>query len=176
MIMLKNTQQYRLVLFDMDGTLLSGRTIYVIAEKKGFTDQLSTILNNTTEPYEKSIEIAKLLKGIPYQEVLEIFKKIPFQEHVDSIIYFLRKNKIKTALVTDGYQSFANDIKKRLGLDYAFGNRLTINNQAITGDIFFQNQVLQRSSNGKIYSICKRSVLNFLYMTMHNTKNEVIAI
>jgi len=176
MIMLKNTQQYRLVLFDMDGTLLSGRTIYVIAEKKGFTDQLSTILNNTTEPYEKSIEIAKLLKGIPYQEVLEIFKKIPFQEHVDSIIYFLRKNKIKTALVTDGYQSFANDIKKRLGLDYAFGNRLTINNQAITGDIFFQNQVLQRSSNGKIYSICKRSVLDFLCMTMDITQKEVIAI
>jgi phosphoserine phosphatase len=174
--MLTYKQQYKLVLFDMDGTLLNGRTIYAIAEKKGFTNQLSTILHSSLEPYEKSIEIAKLLKGLRYQELLDIFRKIPLQEHVDSIVPLLRKNKIKTALVTDGYQRFANDLKKRLGLDYAFANRLIINNPLVTGDLFFSNQVLQRSSDGKIYSICKRSVLEFLCMTLDITPNEVIAI
>jgi len=174
--MAKQKQQYKLILFDMDGTLLNGRTIYVFAEKKGFTDQLSTILNNAKEPYQKSIEIAKLLQGLAYQELLDIFRKIPLQEHVDSIIPFLRKNKIKTALVTDGYQRFANDLKKRLGLDYAFANRLMINNPVVTGDFFFQNQVLQPNSDGKIYSICKRSVLEFLCMTLDINPKEVIAI
>jgi len=174
--MAKQKQQYKLILFDMDGTLLNGRTIYVFAEKKGFTDQLSTILNNAKEPYQKSIEIAKLLQGLAYQELLDIFRKIPLQEHVDSIIPFLRKNKIKTAIVTDGYQRFANDLKKRLGLDYAFANRLMINNPVVTGDFFFQNQVLQPNSDGKIYSICKRSVLEFLCMTLDINPKEVIAI
>jgi phosphoserine phosphatase SerB len=174
--LIKQKQQYKLILFDMDGTLLNGRTIFVLAEKKGFTEQLSTILRSTKEPYEKSIEIAKLLKGLHYQELLDIFRKIPLQEHVDIIIPLLRKNKIKTALVTDGYQRFANDLKKRLGLDYAFANQLIINNQLVTGDLYFQNRALQQSSNAKIYSICKRSVLDFLCMTLDITPNEVIAV
>ena len=174
--MLKHKQPYKLILFDMDGTLLKGRTIYVFAEKKGFSDHLSMILQNTKEPYEKSIEIAKLLKGLSYEELLDIFRKIPLQEHVDMIISSLRENKIKIALVTDGYQRFANDLRNRLGLDYVFANRLTINNQVITGDLFYQNRVLQRNSDGKIYSIHKKSVLEFLCMTLDITPDNVIAI
>ena len=175
-MIVKQKQQYKLILFDMDGTLLNGRTICVFAEKKGFTDQLSAILPSTKEPYEKSIEIAKLLQGIRYQELLDIFRKIPFQEHVETIIPLLREKQIKIVLVTDGYQRFANDLKKRLGLDYTFGNRLSIENQLVTGDLLYQNKSLQRSSNGKIYSINKRSVLDFLCMTLDITPKEVIAI
>jgi phosphoserine phosphatase len=174
--MIKQKQQYQLVLFDMDGTLLNGRTIYVFAEKKGFTDQLSAILLNTKEPYEKSIEIAKLLQGILYHDLLDIFRKIPLQEHVDTIIPLLREKQIKIALVTDGYQRFANDLKKRLDLNYAFANRLMINNKVVTGDFLCQNKELQRNSNGKIYSINKRSILDFLCMILDITPNEVIAI
>jgi phosphoserine phosphatase len=174
--MLKHKQPYKLVLFDMDGTLLNGRTIHVFAEKKGFINELSTIVNSAEEPYKKSIQIAELLKGLSYPELLDIFRKIPLQEHVTMIISSLRKNKLKTALVTDGYQRFANDLKKRLGLNYAFANRLTINNQFITGDLFYQNQVLQRNSDGKIYSIHKKSVLEFLCMTLDISPDNVIAV
>jgi phosphoserine phosphatase SerB len=174
--MMKQKQRYKLILFDMDGTLLNGRTIFIFAEKKGFTNELSSIINSSKEPYEKSIEIAKLLKGFSYQELLEIFRNIPLQEHIENIIPYLRRNKVKTALVTDGYQRFANDLKKRLGLDYAFANRLMINNQTVTGDFFFQNQILQQNNDGRIYSINKRSVLEFLCMTLDISQKEAIAV
>ena len=174
--MVKRRHYYELVVFDMDGTLLNGRTIFAFAEKKGFTDQLLTILHSTKEPYEKSIEIAKLLKGTQYQELLDIFRKIPLQEHVDTIMPLLREKQIKTAIVTDGYQRFANDLKKRLGIDYVFANSLMMEDQLVTGDLLFLNKELQRSSNGEIYSIYKRSVLDFLCMTLDITHKEVIAI
>lgn len=173
---IKQKQQYKLILFDMDGTLLKGRTIWVFAEQKGFTDQLSAILNSSRQPYEKSIEIAKLLKGVRYQELLEIFRKIPLQEHVETIISYLSENQIKTAVVTDGYQRLANDLKRRLGLDYAFGNRLSIVNQLVTGDLLFPNKALQRNNDGYIYSINKRSVLEFLCITLDLSNKEVIAV
>jgi phosphoserine phosphatase SerB len=172
----KQKRQYKLILFDMDGTVLNGRTIFAFAQKKGFTNQLTAILSTIKEPYEKSIEIAQLLKGIRYQELLDIFKKIPLQEHVETLIPFLREKQIKTALVTDGYQRFANDLKKRLGIDYAFANRLSVSNQLVTGDLLFQNKALQRSNDGKIYSINKRSVLDFLCMILDISPSDVIAI
>lgn len=174
--LVKQKKQYKLVLFDMDGTLLNGRTIYVFAEKKGFSNQLSTILKSSNQPYEKSIEIAKLLKGIQYQELLDIFRKIPLQDHVEAIISSLRENHIKTALVTDGYQRFANDLKRRLGIDYAFGNRLSIVNNLVTGDLLYPNRALQKNSDGNIYSINKQSILDFLCLTLDISAKEVIAV
>jgi len=167
---------FKLVLFDMDGTLLNGRTIFVFAKKKGFTKQLSTVLDSSKEPYEKTLEIAALLKGMQYTELLDIFRNIPLQEHVDKVIPVLRENQIKIALVTDGYQCFANDLKKRLGLNYAFANRLMIHNHLLTGELLFQNKELQRSSNGKIYSINKRTVLEFLSTILDISPDEVIAV
>jgi phosphoserine phosphatase SerB len=174
--LVKQKKQYKLVVFDMDGTVLDGRTIYVFAEKKGFTNKLSAILDSQKQPYEKSIEIAKLLNGMQYQELLEIFRKIPLQEHVETVISFFREKQIKMALVTDGYQRFANDLKRRLGLDYAFGNRLSVVNQLVTGDLLFPNISLQKNSDGYIYSINKRSVLDFLCITLDISNKEVIAV
>jgi phosphoserine phosphatase len=172
----KQKKQYKLVIFDMDGTLINGRTICTFAEKKGFSDQLSAIFLNTKEPYEKSIEIANLLKEIPCQELLDIFRKIPLQEHVESVIFTLKEKQIKIALVTDGYQRFANDLKKRLGLDYAFANRLMVDNQIVTGGLICENKELQRNQDGRIYSIDKRSIVDFLCLILDISPDEVIAI
>ena len=69
----------KLVLFDMDGTLLQGRSIFVFAEKVGFTTQLSKIMNQPRQPYEKSIEIAKLLQRIDTRDLVKIFREIPLR-------------------------------------------------------------------------------------------------
>jgi phosphoserine phosphatase SerB len=169
-------QRCKLVIFDMDGTLLNGRTIFRFAEQKGFTSQLESIMQSPQQPYEKSIRIARLFAGIPYQELLDIFRTIPLQEHVKTIIPILRKKQVKTALVTDGYQRFANELKKRLGLQYAFGNRLMVTDQVVTGDLLFQNKTLVKSSNGKIYSMNKRFVLEFLCMMLDISPKQVLAI
>ena len=63
--------EFKLVLFDMDGTLLQRRTIFVLAEKKGFTDELLQIINSRIKSYEKSIEIAKLLRGMDKKDLLK---------------------------------------------------------------------------------------------------------
>lgn len=169
-------KRFKLVIFDMDGTLLKGRAIVAFAEKKGLTSQLSAILQLPHQPYERSLEIAQLLKGLQYQELLNVFQKIPLQEHAETVVRILQDKQIKTALVTDGYQRFANDLKKRLGLDYAFANRLMIHDGIITGELLFQNKELKQNSDGRIYSINKQSILDFLCMILDISPNEVIAI
>jgi len=70
---------FKLAMFDMDGTLLKGRTIFVFAHKKGFMDGLLNIINSDRISYEKSIKIAKLLKGMSGRELLKIYRDIPLQ-------------------------------------------------------------------------------------------------
>ena len=169
--------KFKLVIFDMDGTILKGRTIFVFAEKKGFMDELLRIINSNKKSYEKSIEIAKLLKGMSGRELLEIFRGILLWEHVETVIGELKKRDVKTAIVTNSYQFVADDLRRRLGIDYAFANNLIIDKDIVTGELILNNTDLTERFNGcKIHSICKGCVLEYLCRKLDIPREEVIAV
>ncbi len=171
-------KKFKLVLFDMDGTLLREKGIFVIAENKGFKDELIRFIrDDTKEFYKRSIDIAKLSKGFKKKEFLDIFRTIPLQDYAENVIKELRNKKIITAIVTDSYQFLADDLKERLGIDYAFGNILVTNGDVITGDLVMHNKDHRKEFyNGKIYSICKSYVLDQLCKELGITEKEVIAV
>ena len=170
------SQKYKLAMFDMDGTLIDGRSIFVFSEKKGFKDKLLRSLQSDKEPYEKSIEIAQFLHGVSSIELLEIFRKIPLHNNVEKVAQKLREKNVKTAVVTDSYQFIADDLKKRLHFDYAFANNLIIEQGIVTGKININNSNLKRCETGVIYSICKGLVLDQLYTMLNITPADVIAV
>lgn len=170
------SQKYKLAMFDMDGTLIDGRSIFVFSEKKGFKDKLLRSLESDKEPYEKSIEIAQFLHGTSSIELLEIFRKIPLHNNVEKVAQELREKNVKTAVVTDSYQFIADDLKKRLHFDYAFANNLIIEQGIVTGKININNSSLKRCETGVMYSICKGLVLDQLCAMLNITPAEVIAV
>jgi phosphoserine phosphatase len=169
-------QKFKLVIFDMDGTLLNGRSIVVISEKKAFKNELLTVLQKNIEPYQKSIEIAKFLKGYDSEDMLNIYRKIPLQNNVEYITKKLKEKAVKTAIATDSYQFIADDLKKRLQIDYAFANILKIKNRIITGELIIHNQEKKICHLDNIYSICKSMILDRLCNKLNIKTKEVIAV
>jgi phosphoserine phosphatase len=170
--------KYKLVVFDMDGTLLKDRGIFVIAEKKGFIEDLwRFIKDESMEYYERSIEIAKLSKGFCQKEFLEIFRTVRLQEDAEEVIKKLKKRNIKTAIATDSYKFLADDLKERLGIDYTFANNLIIENDIITGELeIFNTELKEDFSSDRIYSICKSCVLEELCEDLDISLEEAIAV
>ena len=116
-------RKFKLVMFDMDGTLIQERGIFVIAEKMGFKNELIKKINNDSyDFYERSIDIAKLSKGLDKNEILEIFRSIKLSENAERVIKELKTKNIKTAIATDSYKFLADDLKDRLGIEYSFAN------------------------------------------------------
>jgi phosphoserine phosphatase len=165
-------------MFDMDGTLIQERGIFVIAEKKGFIDNLiEKIKDDNLEFYQRSIDIAKLSKGLNKREFLDIFRSIKLSENIEKVLYELKKQNIKTAIATDSYKFLADDLKERLGLDYTFANNLIINGDIITGELEIHNKELtQDFFSGKIYSICKSCALDNLCNELNINIKEAIAV
>jgi len=170
--------KFKLVMFDMDGTLIQDRGIFVIAEKKGFIDELiKKIKYDNIDFYQRSIDIAKLSKGFKKEEILEIFRSIKLSDYAEDVIKELKKQNIKTAIATDSYNLLADDLKERLGIDYTFANNLIINDGIITGELDIHNKDLtQDFFSGKIYSICKSCALEQISKKLGIELNETIAV
>lgn len=166
-----------MVIFDMDGTLINGRTIFKVAEEKGFKKELMKIIESKKVAYEKTIEIARFLKCMTVEEFLEIFKKIPLQKNADYVVRELKKMNIVTAIITDSYHISAIHLKEKLGIDYVFSNTLLIKNSHITGEVILHNEnPVKKFERCKIHSICKRDVLRYLCRKLKIDKEEVIAV
>lgn len=169
--------RYKLALFDMDDTLLAGRTIYIIADKKGFRKKLDEIINQKIPGYKKTIQIAQLLKGMKLTEFMNIFHTIPLNPHVEETITILKEKGLKTAIVTNSYDIAAEDLKNRLKMDYAVGNHLIINNGIITGEIKMHNKNPVDDINDCLSrSVCKRDVLYQLCDKLSIKPSETIAV
>jgi HAD superfamily phosphoserine phosphatase-like hydrolase len=168
---------YNMIVFDMDGTLLNGRTIFRIAEKKGFLDQLQKVINDSIEPYQKSIKIATFLKGLKKSEIMSIFRGIPFRPHVVEMVKLLREHGFIMAVATDSYDIVANDVKKRLRFHHSFANTLLFHDDICTGDIKLHNiNHIKDEVTQQIYSICKSCVVDTLSKNYNMPYNKIIAV
>ena len=167
----------KLVVFDMDGTLLKKRTVFVFAEKLGFTSKLIEIMNRVDmQPYQKTIVIASLLKGYHKDKLLEIFREIPLQDHIIEVISKLRNKDIITIIITDSYDFVAEDLMFRLHLDDFYANNLIIRDGIITGEVIIHNKNLLRECDNKIYSICKSKIIEDLCDKLGISLRQVIAV
>lgn len=52
---------------------------------------------------------------------------------MEELVVILKKLGYKLAVVSGGFQLFADHLKDRLGLDYAFGNQLEVRETSLTG-------------------------------------------
>ena len=170
--------KFKLVMFDMDGTLIQGRGIFIIAEKKGFKEALiKKIRDDSIDFYQRSIDIAKLSKGLNKRDLLEIFKTIKLHENVENVITEIKKHGIKTAIATDSYKLLADNLKDRLEIDYVFANNLITNDDIITGELEIHNKDLTEDFfSGKIYSICKSCALEQLCEELRIPLKQSIAV
>ncbi len=161
----------------MDGTLLCGRTIYALAAELGFEGNLCRIIESNLQSFEKTIEIAKLLRGLSVKRFLEVFNKIPLRAGAQKVINATKAAGIMTVIATDGYQLAANRLAKRLGVDRTFANELEVREGEITGRIKLNNDRLEPHRAGcKIHSVCKRDILHKLCDELGITPAETVAV
>jgi len=80
--------------------------------------------------------IYKQLQGLPEDDLLQLFNKIPLIPEVEEVFQQLKHAGYKTALISSGLpQIFVDELAKRLGADYSFGFELEAANGLVSGQI-----------------------------------------
>jgi phosphoserine phosphatase len=148
-----------------------------LGEKRGCLDQVTRIMQSKKKPYEITQDLAKLLRCLTPAQILTTVRKIPLHSHAHEVVKQLKERRVKTAVVTDSYLLVAKDLQKRLGIDYAYANKLIIEDGHITGEITLQNPFPEKKYPGcRQHSICKGNILQSLANKLGITSSEIMAI
>jgi phosphoserine phosphatase len=129
----------RLVVFDMDSTLIDAEVIDELAKAAGVGEQVSAITERAMRgelDFKASFrERMALLKGLPESVLEEVADSLRLTEGAETLISQLRRLGYKTAILSGGFSYFAERLQERLGIDYVYANALPVENGLVTGGV-----------------------------------------
>lgn len=129
----------RLVVMDMDSTLIQIECIDELARMHGVVDQVSSITARAMAgelDFSQSLKArVALLEGMPWEQVVSLADRLPVTEGARDMLKVLRTLGYKTAVISGGFTFAANKLKADLDLDYAFSNELEVKDGRLTGRV-----------------------------------------
>ena len=129
----------RMVVFDMDSTLIQSEVIDEFAREKGVFEEVSAITHEAMKgqmDYDESLRLrCSKLKGLTQEQIERVFKRIELTPGAEDLIRVLKNLGYKIALISGGFTCVADRLKDRLGIDYAYANTLEMKQGAATGEV-----------------------------------------
>jgi len=129
----------RLVVFDMDSTLIQCEVIDELAKAAGTGDEVAAITEAAMRgeiPFNQSFERRLgTLQGLDESVLKEIAENLPITEGADRLISTLKQLGYKVGILSGGFTYFANHLKERWNLDCVSANELDIVDGKLTGKV-----------------------------------------
>ena len=136
----KTIKDFKLLICDMDSTLIQNECIDEIAELLNLKKEISEITELTMqgqlcfdESIKKRVELLKGINVASFEKIIN--EKIKFQPHVNEWINYAKSHHLITVVVSGGFTYFVDYVKKSLSMDYAFSNTFEVFNNELTGNL-----------------------------------------
>lgn len=129
----------RLVVFDMDSTLIEAEVIDELASLAGVGGQVSAITERAMRgeiDFSESFRArVSLLRGLEESALVEVASRLKITEGAEHLITTLKTLGYRTAILSGGFTYFARHLQQRLGIDYVYANELDIVDGVVTGEV-----------------------------------------
>ena len=131
---------FKLLVMDMDSTLITIETIDELADLAGLKPQVAAITEQAMRgaiEYNQSLQHrVALLKGLDESALRRVYdERLELSPGAETLLAAAKKHGIKTLLVSGGFTQITELLKPRLGLDYTYSNTLGVANDKLTGEV-----------------------------------------
>lgn len=142
----------KLIVFDVDGTLIDVEVINELAEAAGVGEKVKEITVRAMEgeiDFKQALrERAMLLKGLDITVLEAIADNLEITPGAEELVTTLKTLGYKIALISGGFTYFVNKIKERLDIDYAYANRLVVRVGKLTGEV--EEPIIDEKRKGEL--------------------------
>jgi phosphoserine phosphatase len=137
-------QDFKLIAFDMDSTLINIECIDEIADAAGRKAEVSAIteaaMRGEITDFKDSLRRrVALLKGVPHEALEDVFtNRLRLNPGAQALVNTCKQHGMKVLLVSGGFTFFADRVQHILNIDYTRSNILEIVDGHLTGHLVDQ--------------------------------------
>jgi phosphoserine phosphatase len=127
----------RLVVFDMDSTLVQVEVIDELARLAGVGGEVAAIthaaMRGELDFRASLIRRVALLRGLEEEALAAVAASLPLMEGAERVTKTLRHLGYKTGILSGGFDYFGRHLQQWLGFHYLYANHLEIQDGRLTG-------------------------------------------
>jgi phosphoserine phosphatase len=129
----------RLIVMDVDSTLVQGEVIEMLAEHAGCFDEVARVTEAAMRgelDFEESLrERVSLLKGLDASALDRVYDSILLAPGARTLVRTLKRLGYRFGIVSGGFTAVTDRIASDLGIDFAAANELEVVDGRLTGNI-----------------------------------------
>ena len=129
----------RLIVMDVDSTLVQGEVIEMLAEHAGCADEVARVTEEAMRgeiDFEDSLRArVALLEGVEASALDTVYEQIEYAPGARTMVRTLKRLGYRFAMVSGGFTQITDRIAENLGFDFARANELEIVDGRLTGRI-----------------------------------------
>lgn len=129
----------KLLVADMDSTIVTGETLDDLAEFAGIKEQVSEItrraMNGEIQFEEALRERVGMLKGLSSDFMEKAMEMVHLMPGAKELVSTMRANGAYCALVSGGFTFFTSRVAAQVGFDFNAGNQLEIIDGVLSGKV-----------------------------------------
>ena len=169
-LQLSAQRKKKLLISDMDGTIIENETLNDIANFLGKGKEVKQITDLGLKgrlDFSTSLENrVHLLKGLRLSSLEEAKRIITFKKGAKKLFRVLKDNNFTTVLVSGGFKPITSYVQNYLKIDHEYSNSF-----GVIGDLF------DGTTNGPIINAnYKEKIVNNLIKKLNLNKNQIVGI
>jgi phosphoserine phosphatase len=132
-------QDFKLIAFDMDSTLINIECVDEIADAVGKKAEVAAIteaaMRGEISDYKASLrQRVALLKGVTEAQIDQLYReRLRLNPGAAELVTACKQAGLKVLLVSGGFTHFTDRVRDQLGIDFTRSNQLEVQDGALTG-------------------------------------------
>lgn len=141
----------RLVVFDVDSTLVQGEVIEMLAERAGCAAQVRAVTEAAMRgalDFETALrERVALLAGLPASAMAAVAAELELTPGARTTVRTLKRLGFRVGVVSGGFTQVVQPLADRLGMDFCQANELAVADGRLTGAV--AGEVVDRAGKAR---------------------------
>lgn len=170
---MRNREEFKnkLIIFDMEHTLLQNRFIDLCAERFKFQQALALLRQIDTDTVSLTRRTAWFLRDQKKSVLMEIAADMPLVPGITEAVQQLKEKDYTVGIISDSYQFVTAIVSRKIGVDFELSNELQFLGNHVTGEVVIPSYFYRTPHSTCSHNVCKTNALHHICKA-HQTKLE----